>query len=195
MDVKKLWLAIGTVALVAVLVVGLVQAGGRGGGEPEGAVPAQSEVDRRLAGAPEPLARVHRQGSEILPGGPQAFRDRLAALDGYPVVVNKWAAWCAPCKAEFPEFQNAALRYGKRVAFLGVNSMDNRGEAKSFLEDYPVPYPSYEDRNGTIAQLFQGAAFPSTAFYDRSGKLAFLHQGQYLTGEQLEEDIERYALR
>lgn len=196
MRVKKLWLAVGTVVLAAVLVVGLVQAGGRGSGDGGGsAAPAQSEVDRRLAGAPEPLARIHRQGNEILPGGPQAFRERLAALKGYPVVVNKWAAWCGPCKAEFPEFQDAALDYGKRVAFLGVNSMDNRGEAKSFLEDHPVPYPSYEDRNGTIAQLFQGAAFPSTAFYDRSGKLAFLHQGQYLTGKQLREDIRRYALR
>jgi thiol-disulfide isomerase/thioredoxin len=195
MDVRKLWLAVGTVALAAVLVIGIVQASGGGSGETESAAPSSAEVDRRLAGAPEPLARVHRQANQILPGGPAAFRERLAALEGYPVVVNKWAAWCGPCKAEFPEFQEAAVRYGKRVAFLGVNTMDNRGEAKRFLEDYPVPYPSYEDRNGTVAQLFQGAAFPSTAFYDRDGKLAFLHQGQYLTGKQLDEDIRRYALR
>ena len=195
MHVKKLWLAVGTAALAAVLVIGLVQAGGGKSGQDESAAPSRAEVDRRLAGAPEPLANVHRQANELLPGGPQAFRERLEALKGYPVVVNKWAAWCGPCKAEFPDFQKASLEYGKRVAFLGVNTMDNRGDAKSFLEDYPVPYPSYEDRNGTIAQLFQGTAFPSTAFYDRTGKLAFLHQGQYLTGKQLDEDIRRYALR
>ena len=196
MDVKKLWLAVGTVALVAVLVIGLVQAGGNGTGERDSAAPAQSEIDQRLAGAPEPLARLHSQANDILPGGPQAFRDRLSGLKGYPVVVNKWASWCGPCRAEFPDFQEAALKYGRRVAFVGVNSNDNRGDAKAFLERFPVPYPSYEDPNNTVAAVFNGvAAFPTTAFYDRSGKLAFLHQGQYLSGKKLEQDIQRYALR
>jgi thiol-disulfide isomerase/thioredoxin len=196
MDVKKLWLAVGTVALVAVLVIGLTQAGGGGSGERDSAAPSRAEVDRRLAGAPEPLARLHRQANQILPGGPQAFRERIAALKGYPVVVNKWASWCGPCRAEFPDFQKAALEHGKRVAFIGVDSNDNRGDAKAFLERFPVPYPSYEDPNNTVAAVFNGVqAFPTTAYYDRDGKLAFLHQGQYLDGEQLEADIQRYALR
>lgn len=195
MVVRKLWLALGSAVLLAVLVIGLVQAGGGGSGGPGDAAPASGDADSRLAGAPEPLARLHRQANEILPGGPAAYRERIESLEGHPIVVNKWASWCGPCKAEFPDFRQAALKYGKRVAFLGVNTMDNRGEAASFLEDHPVPYPSYEDRNGSIAQLFQGAAFPTTAFYDRSGKLTFVHQGQYLDGKQLGIDIRRYALR
>lgn len=195
MGVKKLWLAVGTVTLVAVLVIGLVQAGGRGAGERNSAAPAQSEVDRRLAGAPEPLARLHSQANDILPGGSQAFRDRLAALKGYPIVVNKWASWCDPCRAEFPDFQKASLKYGKRVAFIGVNTNDNRGDAAAFLERFPVPYPSYEDPNNTVAAVFNAvAAFPTTGFYDASGELTFLHQGQYPSLEQLEVDIKRYAL-
>ena len=195
MRVKKLWLALGCAALVAVLAIGLVQAGG-GAGERESAAPSSAEVDRRLDGAPEPLARLHRQANEILPGGSLAFRKRLEALRGYPIVVNKWASWCAPCRAEFPDFQRAALKHGKRVAFIGVDSNDNRDDAKAFLEEFPVPYPSYDDPNNTIAAVFNGvAAFPTTAFYDRTGKLTFLHQGQYPNGEQLDIDIRRYALR
>ena len=197
MHVKKLWLAIGAAALVAVLAIGLSQAGGGGGSaDRESAAPSSAEVSRRLAGAPEPLARLHRQANEILPGGSQAFRDRLAALKGYPIVVNKWASWCGPCRAEFPDFQKAALKHGKDVAFIGVNSNDNRGDAEAFLKRFPVPYPSYEDPSNSIAAVFNAvAAFPTTAFYDRDGNLAFLHQGQYPNGEQLEIDIRRYALR
>ena len=47
------------------------------------------------------------------PGGPQAFRKRLASLKGYPVVVNKWASWCAPCRTEFPIFQRQAVDAGQ----------------------------------------------------------------------------------
>ena len=134
--------------------------------------------------------------AQLLGGGPAAFKARLAALRGYPVVVNKWASWCGPCRAEFPDFQRASVKYGKRVAFMGVNGNDNHGDALKFLKQYPTPYPSYEDPSGTIAQVFNAvAAFPTTVFYDRSGKVSFIHQGQYLTGAKLEQDIQRYALR
>jgi cytochrome c biogenesis protein CcmG, thiol:disulfide interchange protein DsbE len=193
---KRFWLVLAGVALAAVLAVGLLQAGGAGSGEEEPPAPARGEAGSRLAGAPPQLGAIHRQSNQLLPGGPGAFRDRLAQLEGHPVVVNKWASWCGPCKAEFPDFQRASVEYGKRVAFLGVNSNDNRGDAERFLEEYPVSFPSYEDPSGTVAQLFNaGAAFPATAFYDRDGELAFVHQGQYLSGDQLERDIRRYALR
>jgi len=194
--VKRVWLGIGVVALVAVLAIGLSQAGGGGSGEPESVAPGAAEQVADLEGAPEPLADVHAQANTLIGGGPEAFRERLAELRGHPVVVNKWASWCGPCRAEFPDFQRSAVKHGKEVAFLGVNSNDNREEAHDFLSEYPVSYPSYEDPSGTVAQVFNGAsAFPTTAFYDRAGKLAYIHQGQYLTGAKLEEDIARYALR
>jgi thiol-disulfide isomerase/thioredoxin len=194
--VKRIWLAIGAVALVAMLAIGLSQAGGGGSDEPRSTAPGAAEQVAQLEGAPEPLAAVHAQANTLLGGGADAFEERLAQLKGYPVVVNKWASWCGPCRAEFPDFQRSAVRHGKQVAFLGVNSNDNREEADAFLRRYPVSYPSYEDPSGEVAQVFNGAAaFPTTVFYDRAGKLAYVHQGQYLSGEKLEEDIRRYALR
>jgi cytochrome c biogenesis protein CcmG/thiol:disulfide interchange protein DsbE len=193
---KRVWIAVGAVALVVVLVIGLSQADEGGSGKPKSAAPSASRAAQELAGAPAPLAKLHAQANQLLGGGPTAYKARIAELRGYPVVVNKWASWCGPCRDEFPDFQKAALKYGKRVAFIGVDGNDNRGDARGFLKDFPVSYPSYEDPDNEIAQVFNAVqAFPTTVFYDRKGKVAYIHQGQYLRGSHLEEDVERYALR
>jgi thiol-disulfide isomerase/thioredoxin len=147
-----------------------------------------------LRGSPAPLAALHDQAGQLLGGGPDAFKQRLRKLHGYPVVVNKWASWCGPCRAEFPYLQRQSTKLGKRVAFLGVNSNDNDGDAKSFLDQFPVSYPSYSDGNLAIAATFNGVqAFPTTAFYDKNGKLAYVHQGAYQGEAKLASDINRYA--
>ena len=110
------------------------------------------------------------------------------------MVVNKWASWCGPCRAEFPLFQKLSVQLGKSVGFLGVNSNDNSTDARSFLKRYPVSYPSYEDPDSKVAGLFNGiATFPATAFYDSSSKLQYLHQGQYPSEQKLRADIRRYV--
>jgi cytochrome c biogenesis protein CcmG/thiol:disulfide interchange protein DsbE len=196
MGVRRMWTAIGAAALAVVLVIGLSQAGSGGSDHPKSAIRAGSAVPKQLAGAPRPLAELHAQAGQLLPGGPNAYKARIASLKGYPIVVNKWGAWCGPCRAEFPDFQKASVKYGRRVAFLGVDGNDNRGDALRFLKQYPIPYPSYEDPDNRIAQVFNGViAFPTTVFYDRGGRLSYLHNGQYLTGAKLEQDIQRYALR
>jgi thiol-disulfide isomerase/thioredoxin len=171
-----------------------VIAAGCSSSEPKSASPGAAATRKALEGSPAPLAAVHEQANELLSGGPGAFKKRLAELRGYPVVVNKWASWCGPCRAEFPHFQREALKRGKRIAFLGVNSNDNDGAAKGFLKRFPVPYPSYRDPDLKVAQVFKGVvAFPSTAFYDSKGELAYLKQGYYRSADALAADIRRYA--
>jgi cytochrome c biogenesis protein CcmG/thiol:disulfide interchange protein DsbE len=191
---KRIAIVVGALALVAVVAIGLSQAGGGGGGEGKSAGGACGTVPASLAGAPKPLASLHDQGCDLLDGGPDAFKSRLASLRGHPVVVNKWASWCGPCRAEFPHFQKASSALGKKVAFLGVDSNDNYGDAAEFLARYPVSYPSYKDGSNTNAQVFNGViAFPTTVFYDASGKLKYIHNGQYATEAALRRDIARYA--
>jgi cytochrome c biogenesis protein CcmG/thiol:disulfide interchange protein DsbE len=191
--VKRIGIALGALALVAVVVIGLTQASG-GGGEGKSAGGVCGEVPARLEGAPAAIASLHDQSCALLDGGASAFKDRLDSLEGHPVVVNQWASWCGPCRAEFPHFQRLSVSLGKKVAFLGVDSMDNNGDAAKFLEKYPIVYPSYKDGEGKVAQVFNGVGpLPKTVFYDANGKLQFVHVGQYRDEAALRRDIRRYA--
>jgi cytochrome c biogenesis protein CcmG, thiol:disulfide interchange protein DsbE len=178
--------------IVAGIVVLAITRGGKG--TPKSAAPSSAAVQKALAGSPPPLAKLHDQASELLPGGTKAFKQRLASLHGHPVVVNKWGAWCGPCRQEFPIFQQLSVKNGTRVAFLGVDSQDNSGDARSFLQKLPVSYPSYEDPDLKIAALMNAvAASPTTVFYSSQGKIVGSHIGQYSNGKELQQDIDKYA--
>jgi cytochrome c biogenesis protein CcmG/thiol:disulfide interchange protein DsbE len=131
--------------------------------------------------------------SPYLPGGVDAF-EAYVAKQGKPVVVNKWASWCGPCRFEFPFLESQAKKRRGDVVFLGVNSEDNRGDALEFLADNPVPYDHFEDPNQEIAASFNGVqGFPVTAYYGADGEREFVHIGGYASEADLAEDIERYA--
>jgi thiol-disulfide isomerase/thioredoxin len=150
---------------------------------------------KALAGSPPALAALHKQANDLIPGGQEAFEKRLAKLHGYPVVVNVWASWCGPCREEFPVLQKLSARYGKKVAFLGVNSEDSTDAAATFLEEEPLSYPSYVDpHKATLESLGGLGGFPDTAFYDKAGKLVNLKQGPYTSDSELEADVRRYAV-
>jgi cytochrome c biogenesis protein CcmG/thiol:disulfide interchange protein DsbE len=185
---------LGVLILTGVLVVGLSQAGNESDPPPapEERFDLQS-AQRELAGAPAPLAALHEQANELLGGGVRAFERRLAQLEGHPVVINKWASWCNPCRAEFPIFQQLATERGKEVAFLGLNAGDSVDPARKFLAQYPVPFPSYEDPDEEIARKLKAPAnYPITLFVDARGRTAFIHQGGYTSKEQLAADVDRY---
>jgi cytochrome c biogenesis protein CcmG, thiol:disulfide interchange protein DsbE len=180
-------------ALLATLIaLAAAGCGSSRGGDYGGAHPDYATA---LAGSPPPLAALHRQANDLLGGGKDVYEKRLAALRGYPAVVNVWASWCGPCRFEFPHFQQAAADYGKRVAFLAVDSQDSDEAAATFLEEAPVPYPSYTDPDEEITDsLGASLGLPDTAFYDRRGKLVYLKQGPYDDPAELRADVERYAL-
>ena len=165
----------------------------------DGSTPAV-EGSAPLADRPGKLAHpelraLERRANRLLDGGTEAFEAQLERLRGHPVVVNQWASWCGPCRYEFPFFQRLAAKYRGRVAFLGVNSQDSRGDAEDFLDEFPVPFPHFYDKDASVARLFGGGrAWPSTAFYRADGELVKTHLGAYASEAKLEQDIRRYAL-
>ncbi len=148
-----------------------------------------------LAGSPPPLAALHAQAGALLDGGAGALRARLSALKGYPVVINKWASWCVPCKEEFGAFQRVSAEYGRRVAFIGIDSEDpTRADARAFLKLFPVSYPSYYDPSGQLGVQITDSSFtPVTVFVAPDGR-RFIYQGQIPNVAKLRHDVERYAL-
>ncbi len=177
-------------ALLAVALAGC------GAGQAHNAAASQGQVSAAFKGSPPALASLHAQADQLLDGGSIAFHARLHSLRGLPVVVNKWASWCGPCKSEFPAFQRAAVTFGRRVAFVGIDGRDQNQAAASFLRSFPVTYPSYVDPQEDIARSIQAATFfPVTVYYDRHGKFLYEHAGAYPSASALEQDIRRYVLR
>lgn len=180
---------------LSVLLPAILLGSGCGGSGEGGSAGSHPDYAKALAGAPAPLAALYKQENELLDGGTSAYEKRIAALRGYPVVVNVWASWCLPCRQEFPVLQKLSARYGKRIAFLGVNSYDSDDAAATFLREEPVPYPSYTDPDKDILASLGGAGYPDTAFYDKTGELLYLKQGPYQEDSELEADVRRYALK
>lgn len=180
----------------ALLCVALL-AGCDADGDPDatGAPTRVATAGRSLADAPPELRRIRAQADRLLGGGARAFRARLRELRGHPVVVNKWASWCGPCRLEFPWFQSQASKRAKEVAFLGVGGNDSKDALTTFLEQLPLPYPTYYDPDLEIARELGGPrqVFPTTAYFDRTGELVYTHPGVYEGEDELAADIDRYA--
>jgi len=188
---KRVAIAVCAVALTAAVVAGLRQSEER-----EGAGPLSlAEVSKPIGSAPPKLAALRARVNELRPGALKALDAELRELRGVPVVVNLWASWCDPCTRELPHFQRQAVQRGARVAFVGVNVGDERGEAMKLAARFPMPYPSVEDPRQSVIGRYKARGLPTTAFYDAAGKLEIVHQGEFLTEAKLSEAIERYALR
>ena len=110
---------------------------------------------------------------------------------GQVAVVNVWASWCSPCRAEAPILVSLANKYTD-VAFIGILTRDNPANAEAFERRFKIPYPTVIDDSILIG--FKGSlpanAIPSTVILDKKGRVAARISG-VVTVASLTQLIER----
>ena len=96
----------------------------------------------------------------------------LGALEGKPVVLNFFAAWCDPCRRELPLLVREASRLEDKVAFVGVDVQDSRSRATDLLAEAGVRYPAAYDPKAAVAAGYKVyARLPATFFIDADGRI------------------------
>jgi len=99
-------------------------------------------------------------------------RVTLSELRGKIVVVNIWATWCPPCRAETPALEKSYEQYkDSGVVILGVDltNQDVVSDVESFVQEFKLTYPILLDRDGSVGNLYQIKGLPSTFFVNRAG--------------------------
>jgi cytochrome c biogenesis protein CcmG/thiol:disulfide interchange protein DsbE len=168
--------ALAAVALLALLVFGVAKQG------------SDTSIDAAVSKGQRPLAPDAMAALPVLGSGRS---QRLVDFRGKVVVLNVFASWCDPCKAEAGVLEQAARRIaGRRATILGVTYLDNSGDSESFVHQHGITYPVVRDVNGNFVRSFGTTGVPETFVIDRHGRVVALRRFQ-VDGKWLDQTLAR----
>lgn len=133
------------------------------------------ELDVAAEAAPTPPAR----DADLVDGAWPEAAAWIAreASEGRPTVVNIFASWCGPCRAEAPVLR-AAIAAHPDVAFLGIDHLDRKDAGREFLDEERLEFDAtIFDVTGEVAINVGSRGMPTTAFFDHEGRLVATHTG------------------
>ena len=161
-------------ALLALLVFGVASQG------------ANTSIDASVAQGVRPPAPAAHMALPVLGSN---RTETLADFRGKVVVVNIFASWCDPCKAEAPVLEHAQRTIaGRGATILGVTYLDNSSDSEQFVRAEHISYPVVRDVNGNFVHAFGTTGVPETFVIDRRGRVAALRRYQ-LTGQWLDQTL------
>jgi len=116
---------------------------------------------------------------------------RLAAFRGHPILLNFWASWCLPCRAEAANLEAAYLKYKSRgMVFIGVDLQnDTWGDSRAFLQGRHITYPQGRDETGKVGRTYRVVGIPTTYFIGADGRIKSLPLTGGFTGEDGVRDL------
>jgi len=119
---------------------------------------------------------------------------KLSSLKGQVVLVNFWATWCIPCRAEMPAIQQAYnARKGQGFTVLAVNLNESRQDIQTYVDTLNVSFPVLLDAGDSISTLYRVRGYPTSLFIDRSGTVAIENVGM-MTDTQLANNLAKLGL-
>ena len=108
---------------------------------------------------------------------------------GHPVVLNFWATWCPPCRAEVPHFQDASVKYNGRVTIVGIDQGEPQSVVTDFANSFALSYPLLLDQDNSVNRQYGVSALPTTVFVDAQGVVREVYTG-IINGAVLQDRIE-----
>lgn len=97
---------------------------------------------------------------------------KLSDLRGKPLIINVWASWCGPCRAEMASLERLSRRFGgKQFNIIGVSTDDHAHLAAAFLKQAKVTFDNYHDRNLLLESMLGANTIPLTVLVDAQGRV------------------------
>ncbi|MCX8061364.1 MAG: TlpA family protein disulfide reductase, partial [Anaerolineales bacterium] len=117
----------------------------------------------------------------------------LSSQQGKPVILNFWASWCPPCRAEMPTLQAVYEQYGTQFVLLGINAstQDRLPSAYQLIAEMKLTFPILLDTNGATVAAYRVSSFPTTFFIDRKGIIREIVIGGPLSEASLRTRLEK----
>ncbi|MFK9093725.1 redoxin domain-containing protein [Bacillus salipaludis] len=150
---------IAAVVLVTLLTVAIVQAMDKKTEAPETTSQATVNKEGISIGAKAPDFELKTLTGETV---------KLSDLKGKKVMLNFWATWCGPCKAEMPEMEQFSKQIGDDTVILAVN-IDPQLDVQGFVDEYKLTFPILLDAEDKVNETYQIMAIPTTYFIDSKG--------------------------